>query len=150
MIAQPILRISRADLENLMSSLAVRSVKLAECAVSERWRLSFLAAEVPTIHYGVAGIGRMMIGDQPAIDLNPHTLVIVPQGQSVVIEMSTEQTRDSWESRGVVSSRSSIVARFKAFDAGDGEQRLELIIGYFSAAFGSCISLFGKPVFADS
>ena len=143
MIAQPILRISRADLENLMSSLAVESVKLAECVINERWRLSFLAADVPTIHYSLAGVARVTIGDLPPIDLNPHALLIVPQGQSVVIEMSTGKranSRRTWS--GQLKSFDS--GTLKGFDAGDGEPRLELISGYFSAEFGSCISLFGN------
>ena len=142
MIAQPILRISRGDLENLISSLAVNSVKLAECAFTERWRLSFLAAEVPTIHYGVSGIGRMMIGDQSAIDLNPHTLVIVPQGQSVVIEMSTERRMVPGRPWGGQTKKFDCDT-LQAFDAGGAEQKLEVISGYFSAEFSSCIGLFG-------
>ena len=102
MIAQPILRISRADLENLMSSLAVHSVKLAECVVNEKCRLSFLAADVPTLHYSVAGLARVTIGDLPSIDLSPHTLLIVPQGRSVVVEMPTER-RAIPEERGTDS-----------------------------------------------
>ena len=64
MIAQPILRISRADLENLMSSLAVETVKLAECVVNERWRLSLLAADVPTIHLQRCRCRARHIGDR--------------------------------------------------------------------------------------
>lgn len=151
MIAQPILRISRGDLENLMSSLAVDFVKLAECAVTEKWRLSFLAADVPTIHYGISGIGRMMIGDRPAIDLNPHTLVIVPQGQSVIIEMSTERRVTQGRSLGGETKKFDCDT-LQAFDSGDAGQRLEIISGYFSAEFGSCISLFGgvySPIIED-
>ena len=83
------------------------------------------------------------IGDLPAIDLNPHTLVIVPQGQSVVIEMSTEEAREFRKNVGWTAKEFDS-GTLQGFDAGDGEQRLEVISGYFSAEFGSCISLFGN------
>jgi AraC-like DNA-binding protein len=151
MIAQPILRISRTDLENLMSSLAVEAVSLAACAVGERWRISLAASDLPIIIYGGAGNGRVSIGGQPPIDLKPHTLVIVPQGQSVSVEMSAER-RAIWGRPWSGQVKKFERATLEKFDADEGGQRLELIVGYFSAAFGSCISLFGSlssPIVED-
>ncbi len=142
MIAQPILRISRTDLENLMSSLAVEAVSLAACAVGERWRISLAASDLPIIIYGGAGHGRVSIGSQPPIDLRPHTLVIVPQG-SVSVEMSAERRAilgRPWSGQVKKFERTTL----EKFDASEGGPQLELIVGYFSAAFGSCVSLFGS------
>ena len=40
MNGQPLHRISRSDLENLMTTLEVSFVKLTECLVSPGWRLA--------------------------------------------------------------------------------------------------------------
>ena len=80
---QPILRISRTDLDNLMSTLEVSFVKLAECLVSPGWRLVLSQTDAPGIHYCLSGTGRMVIGDHPPIDLVPHTLIIAPRGLPV-------------------------------------------------------------------
>jgi hypothetical protein len=83
---QPILRISRADLDNLMTTLDVSFVKLAECLVSPGWRLVLSHTDAPGIHYSLSGTGRMIIGDHPPIDLVPHTLIIAPRGLPVQFE----------------------------------------------------------------
>ena len=83
---QPILRIARADLDNLMTTLEVSFVKLAECLVSPGWRLVLSHTDAPGIHYSLSGTGRMIIGDHPPIDLVPHTLIIAPRGLPVQFE----------------------------------------------------------------
>ncbi len=123
MIAQPILRISRTDLESLMSSLAIGSVKLAECVLGEKWQLWFGAADAPTMYYGLAGVGRIIIGDHPAIDLNPHTLVVFRKGNRVVVEISTQRRITpgrSWTGQIKKFDRGTL----DGFDAGEGEQQL--------------------------
>ena len=44
---QPMRRIRRPDLESLMNGLGVNFVKLAECRVSQNWRLSFPTTDAP-------------------------------------------------------------------------------------------------------
>ena len=54
-----------------MTTLDVNVVWLTECLVSPGWRLSFPASDMPAIHYNLAGSGQMVVGDAPAIPLDP-------------------------------------------------------------------------------
>ena len=91
--SKPLARISPFDLDNLMMTLEVEFVKLSECAVSPGWRLTMAATNAPGIHYDLIGMGRMIIGNHPPIDLQPHTLIIVPAGQSFCIEVAVDRHR---------------------------------------------------------
>src|SRR3546814_8074944 len=74
-----------------MVALEVEFVKLSECVVSPGWRLTMAATNAPGIHYDLIGIGRMIIGNHPPIDLQPHTLIIVPAGRSFCIEVPADK-----------------------------------------------------------
>src|SRR3546814_1024387 len=74
-----------------MVALEVEFVKLSECVVSPGWRLTMAATNAPGIHYDLIGMGRMIIGDHPPVDLQPHTLIIVPAGQSFCIEVAVDK-----------------------------------------------------------
>jgi hypothetical protein len=71
--SQPLARISPFDLDNLMMTLEVEFVKLAECVVSPGSRLTMAATNAPGIHYDLMGMGRMIVGNHPAIDLQPRS-----------------------------------------------------------------------------
>src|SRR5262249_61386319 len=77
-----------SDLEVLLKTLQVNVAGLTECTVRPGWRLSFRASELAAIHYNLAGIGQMVVGNAPAIALGPHTLVIVPPGQPLHINVT--------------------------------------------------------------
>src|ERR1700744_5185600 len=91
LIGQPVLRISAADLDNLMSALEVRFVALSECLVSAGHLLELGGIHAPGIHYNVAGKGRIFICDDPPIDLLPHTLIIVPSNRPFRIEVAGQR-----------------------------------------------------------
>jgi len=83
---QPLHRISRSDLDNLMTTLEVSFVKLAECLVSPGRRLALGGIDAYGIHYNMGGSGRMIVGNQPPINLVPHTLVVLPRQTPFVVE----------------------------------------------------------------
>src|SRR5262249_3107489 len=89
--SKPLARISPSDLDNLMMSLEVEFVRLSECVVSPGSKLMMAATNAPSIHYDLVGMGRMMIGNHSPIDLQPHTLVIVPAGRSFCIEAAVDK-----------------------------------------------------------
>jgi AraC family transcriptional regulator, activator of mtrCDE len=132
MNCQPMWRISRSDLEGLLDVLAVNSVKLTGCVVTSLSPLTVSPADMPSIYYNLEGAGRMMVGDHPPIELQPHTLVIVPRGQPVRIKASANRHAQPFSLGGV----SQEVA------ADEGEAQLNLIWGHFSAAFGWSVDLF--------
>ncbi len=140
MTCQPMWRISRSDLEGLLSALTVNSVKLTESVVTPHSQLSLSPVDMPAIHYNLEGAGRMMIGDHPPIDLRPRTLVIVPRRQSVRIKTSTNRHAPALNGHG--RSREFEPVRLPGLAADEGEPQLNLICGHFSAAFGSSVDLF--------
>jgi AraC family transcriptional activator of mtrCDE len=143
LISQPVLRISSADLDNLMSTLDVRFVALSECLVSAGHLLELGGIHAPGIHYNVAGKGRIFICDDPPIELLPHTLIIVPRNRPFRIEVAghrgTRTTLKSVDGRLQTTTKDGV----RRFVAGSGEPQVMLICGYFNACYGSSIDLFG-------
>jgi AraC family transcriptional activator of mtrCDE len=138
---QPMRRIRRPDLESLMNGLGVNFVKLAECRVSQNWRLSFPTTDAPLILYSLAGTGRMIIGNHPPIDLVPHVLIVVPRGRPFLVEVPTDQQM-AWTATVECDVRGFEPGTSRGFVADGGEPHLTLICGYFGATFGACIDLF--------
>jgi AraC family transcriptional activator of mtrCDE len=145
----PLARISPSDLDNLMSTLEIEFVKLSECAVSPGWRLTMAATNAPGIHYDLIGMGRMIIGNHPPIDLQPHTLIIVPAGQSFCIEVAADKRHPATLTITEENARIFAPGAPHSFAAGGGGPEVILICGYFRATYGASIDLFrtlGSPI----
>jgi AraC family transcriptional activator of mtrCDE len=85
----------------------------------------------------------MIIGDQPPIDLQPHTLIIVPQGQSFVIEAPNDRQASASSFKTLNGQwQTSTPGGLRRFVAGDDAPQIILICGYFRALYGSSIDLF--------
>src|SRR6202000_622020 len=82
----PLVRISQATLNVLMTALEVRVVQLSECLVSPGWRLELQAPRAPGIHYSLRGAGRVVFAGTDPVALRPHTLVVVPAGWDFALE----------------------------------------------------------------
>ena len=125
-----------------MTTLDVNVVWLTECLVSPGWRLSFPANDLPAIHYNLAGSGEMVVGDAPAIPLDPHTLVITPPRRPFRIDVTIDHGMAAlrvMEARWRSANSSEVLHRFVA---GDIEPMVMLICGYFRASYGRSIDLF--------
>src|ERR1700743_1872715 len=139
---QLLIRMSRVELDSLCASIEVSFAKFSQCVVSPGWRLSMHGADVPGMHYNVAGMGRMIVGDHPPIDLLPHTLVILPPNQPFSIEVPVEG-RDSSIIRTVeAASLKSAAGGLRRFVAGIEGPGVIVICGYFSASYGPPVDLF--------
>ncbi len=132
MSCQPMWRISRSDLEGLLSALTVNSVKLTGSVVTSLSPLTVSPADMPSIYYNLEGAGWMMVGDDPPIELPARTLVIVPRGQPVRIKASADRHAQPL----------NVVGASQEVAADEGEAQLSLIGGHFSAAFGASVDLF--------
>src|SRR5262249_2051975 len=133
-----------SDLEVLLKTLQVNVAGLTECTVRPGWRLSFRASELAAIHYNLAGIGQMVVGNAPAIALGPHTLVIVPPGQPLHINVTDGREMAS-SLRGAVKAPCESGATLPAvgsFAASDTDSKMILISGYLRASYGMSIDLF--------
>jgi len=125
-----------------MTALEVNFVKLSECLVSPGWRLSFAASDAPAIHYNLGGMGRMIVADQPPIELLTHTMVIVPKGQPFLLEGVIDQRAASACRTVEGHSHKFPPGALRRFVAGDGEPQIILICGYFRASYGASVDLF--------
>jgi AraC family transcriptional activator of mtrCDE len=125
-----------------MTALVIDFVKLAECLVSPGWRLVLSGSGATGIHYNLSGTGRVMIGSRSSVEIRPHTLLIVPRGEGLVIETPPQDS--ALPSLRTLEGSLTEVAPgpIRRFVAGQGEPRVMLVCGYFSALVGSSIDLF--------
>jgi AraC-like DNA-binding protein len=142
MRVDPMLRMSPAQLDDLISTLTVEFVRLTECLVSAGWRLNLGGSAAPGIHYNLTGRGRMVLEGYPAIDLTPHTLIITPPNQYFYIEVPSKDPKNT--EINIIEGRwkSFPPGAIRRFVAGDDESKLTLICGYFEASYGSSLGLF--------
>ncbi|HEY4286531.1 MAG TPA: AraC family transcriptional regulator [Puia sp.] len=142
MSEEPISRISSSDLDNLMSTLEVHFVALSKCFVSPGYALELGGVSAPGIHYNLSGNGRIIIGNAPAIDMMPHTLVVVPENRPFRIEAPDKQGKMAGLSLVNGTSQTANSEGVRRFVAGDGEAEITLICGYFQASYGLSTNLF--------
>jgi AraC-like DNA-binding protein len=141
----PLVRISQATLNVLMTALEVRVVQLSECLVSPGWRLELQAPRAPGIHYSLRGAGRLVLEGTAPVSVQPHTLVIVPGGRDFALE--ADERADQGGALRVQNSRPEAVGppgvrRHVAGEAVDADNALIVICGYFEATYGATIDLF--------
>jgi AraC-like DNA-binding protein len=135
-------RISRSDLESLIATLDVRFVALSECLVSAGYQLVIGGNSAPGIHYNLVGTGRISIGNEPAIQLHPHTLIIVPPNCPFTIEVDEANDRRATHVSVSGSTVMELKEGVRRYVAGQGVPQIILICGFFHASYGSCVDLF--------
>jgi AraC-like DNA-binding protein len=127
-----------------MDTLSVRFVALSECLVSPGRQLELRPVDSPGLHYNLLGTGWAFVGDEPPIDLQPHTLIIVPSNCAVRIEASSE--RGAAPAKTVeadAATQTPSIDGVPRYVAGDSEPEITLICGYFKASYGAQVDLFG-------
>lgn len=140
--------ISRSELDSLIENLSVNFVQLAECLVSPGWKLIIRSSVAPCIHYNLSGSGVLITNDHQRIQLKPHTLVILPAGHVMHLEVpgnldSDHKTSLEYRTKEV-QLQSLPRAELRRHVAGDTEPRLMLICGYFKATYGATIDPFAS------
>ena len=118
-------------------------VSLTECLVSDGYCLEMGGVDAPGIHYNLHGTGRITVKGCDAVDLKPHTLVIVPPNSPFRIE--AEGYDQAHRNFRTVDGRIAAVSRdaVRYVKAGDGSPDVMLICGFFDAIYGSAVQLFG-------
>jgi AraC family transcriptional activator of mtrCDE len=131
-------KLSTADLNNLMQALDIDVVALTEILVPRGHLVEFGTIDAPGIHYNLSGEGRISINGGPAIPLSPHLLIIVPPNTPFIIEVDGESgppkliSRDCW-------TRQDGVLRVAVPNA---PPEIVQICGFFNASFGQSVRLF--------
>jgi AraC family transcriptional activator of mtrCDE len=139
---EPFRRISRQDLDKLMTTLDVTFVKLSECALAADARLAVARAAASTIHYCLQGAGFILLDDETPIRLTPHTLVIVPPGRAMTIaatEYPAAQRNAAMHNNGGFT-----LGSLQRHIVGNGEPALVLACGSFRANYGPALDLFAS------
>jgi AraC-like DNA-binding protein len=140
---RPLVPLDAADLDRLLDTLMVGFVRLSECLVGEGYRLELGGVDAPGLHYNLSGTGRLIVGNGEPIELQPHTLIILPANTLFRIEVpSRHGARAIWKT---VHGRSQAFAHgaVRRYVATDAEPVIMLICGYFHASYGSSTDLFG-------
>ena len=137
--------LSVRDLEILIGNLDVQFVWLSHCLVSRGYRLDLGGIDFPGIHYNIHGNGRLVVRGRHSVDLEPHTLVIVPPNSPFTIEVPGDRQRpedlQTVSAMDVVEKKNEIYQ----FVAGDAlEAQINLVCGFFRASYGQTTDLFGE------
>ena len=140
---RPLVPVAAAELDRLLDTLMVEFVRLSECLVGEGYRLELGGIDAPGIHYNLSGTGRLIVGNRQAIELQPHTLVVLPANALFRIEVPSRL--DPRATFKTVNGRSmpSEPGAVRRYVANDGEPVVVLICGYFHASYGASTDLFG-------
>ena len=142
MAGEPFWRISRQDLDKLMTTLDVTFVRLSECALAAAAHLAVDRTNASTIYCCLRGAGVILLDDETPIRLTPHTLVIVPPGRAMTVaatEHATAPRNASKYNNGGFTPGAS-----QRHTVGDGEPALVLACGSFRANYGPALDLFGS------
>jgi AraC family transcriptional activator of mtrCDE len=139
---EPFWRISRQDLDKLMTTLDVTCVRLSECALAADAQLVVARADASTIHYCFQGSGFILLDDEAPIRLSPHTLVIVPPGR--VMRVAATRYAAATRSAGKHDDGAFAPGSARRHAVGVGERALVLACGSFRANYGPALDLFAS------
>jgi AraC family transcriptional regulator, activator of mtrCDE len=139
---EPFWRISRQDLDRLMTTLDVTLVRLSECALAAGAHLAVARANASTIHYCLRGAGVIVLDDETPIRLTPHTLVIVPPGRAMTVAATEHATAP--RNAGRYNNGGFTPGSSQRHTVGDGEPALALACGSFRANYGPALDLFAS------
>lgn len=143
-MTKPLARLPERELGQLLSTLDVEVVALAECVVSSGYALETDAYSAPGIHYCLTGGGRIVIGDKTAVDLEPHTLIIIPAVIPFRLENRAAKVPLRVVDGRLHSSKETEKGVVPRFSAGDEADALILVCGFFRAFYGSTVELFAS------
>jgi AraC-like DNA-binding protein len=127
--------------DELIRALEVSFVRLTECVVSPGFGLQLSDVPAPGLHYNIRGTGKGYLKNGAVVDLQPHTLIIVPPNMAFRIEVPA-QGRPQAPVRvhdGTSEMRQKPLHRFVV---GEGAPEVILICGYFRASYGVSTDLF--------
>lgn len=144
MASEPLWRISRADLDKLMGTLEIASVRLSECLLTTGTRLRINGSDLPTIHYGLTGSGLLVIDGEASIELMPHSLAIVPANRSVEILAAGASPQYSRAGSMSGGGRSFVPGSVHRHVIGDGDVSCAVVCGCFHATYGPGLDLFAS------
>jgi AraC family transcriptional activator of mtrCDE len=143
-IGDPLWRISRADLDNLMGTMEVASARLSECLLSAGACLHIERGDLPTMYYGLTGSGRIIIDGDAALELVPRMLVVAPANKSIDIVSARSPFGRSPCRVGGIKKRHFVPGLEHRYEIGDGGASFSFVSGCFHAVYGPGLNLFAS------
>lgn len=125
-------------LDQLLAGLEVEAVPFALCEVRGRGCLDLGRTPAASLHYTLAGRGRLRPDGGPGIDLAPHTVVIVPAG----LGQRLEAVRPFVGSAGELPQCAPLEEGWQRHAAGAGRSGVLLACGHLVTTFRGAQGLF--------
>jgi AraC family transcriptional activator of mtrCDE len=144
MAGEPLWRISRVDLDKLMGTMDVASVRLSECLFATGAGLHMERAALPTVHYGLKGSGVIVIEGEAAVELAPHTLVVAPANRSIDIIAAGSSCGRPRFGTETIRKNSVVPGSARRYEIGGSDPSFSLISGCFHAIYGPGLDLFAS------
>ena len=130
------------QLDQQIAALNVDVLTLSECMVNTGWSLHMGSSDVPAIHYNLAGSGSLLVPGHKPIELEPHTLVVLPPNMPFQLQAPDPAHRG--KALRVVNGAQSFAIKETVYRyrAGEEPPDLLMICGHFKANFGSALDIF--------
>ena len=125
-------------LEKLLAGLEVRVEPFAVCDVRGESYLALGPSKRPTVHYTLAGAGTVRVGDGTAIEVRPHTFMIVPPG----LRQRIEAAAGSAALRLPAMSSAAALGGLARLSMGSGNHGVILACGTIRATYRGTTGLF--------
>lgn len=142
MLNEPLLRISRADLDKMMTTVEVVSADLSEVKVAAGSCIHIDRNNLPSIHYSIDGTGKLIVEGEEAIELAPHTLVLAPANKAIDIIAAGRFSRVDPVDDSIDSN--IIITRPEHRELCRGRGSLSVLSGHFHAVYGAGLDLLGS------
>ena len=126
-------------LDRLLTALDVEVEAFAVCEVGRGWRLAFGPDGAPTVHYGLAGSGVMVLADGRRYPVARDTLLLLPPGIGHGFELPEGATRE-FRARSRPPSRADDGLRIRA---GEGDVGFAVACGSIRASLAASASRCG-------
>jgi AraC-like DNA-binding protein len=138
---------AHAVLDHLLAVLDIGVVHFTVCDIRNGWGMRFDSCDTASLHYCLAGTGTLAVSGAPAIQLQPHSFVLLPPGTAYRLESASPKPVRV-ESRARIRGAPSPESVPK-LTAGEGRQGIETACGELRAGLADGSDLFsglGKPL----
>jgi AraC-like DNA-binding protein len=128
-------------LDRVLKDLELSLEAFAVCEVASGWRLQLDRLAWVTVHFVLAGNGRLRMPDGQAVAMPPRSLVLVPAGRAHSIE-----TGGSVEHQVQAADAAPRLKGLKVFEAGPQHDADEFVVvcGRLQAKVGTGLGLFDR------
>jgi AraC family transcriptional activator of mtrCDE len=124
--------------------MEVASARLSECLLAAGACLQIERSDLPTIYYGLAGSGRIIVEGHAAFELVPRMLVVAPANKSIdIVAVGPSFGRCPCRAGGITKSP-FVPGSVRRYEIGDGGASFSFVSGCFHAVYGPGLDIFAS------